>query len=83
MTSTFHLRATRVFVREFSDADLETYLATRQWEGCSGAYAIQGNDDPYVKVVAGSVSNVIGLPMEGLAKVLAEHFSLLTAPPKI
>src|SRR5882724_6393896 len=69
--------ATRVFVRDFTDAELETYLATRQWEGCSGAYAIQGADDPYVKVVKGSVSNVIGLPMESLASVLAK----LTTPP--
>jgi len=42
-------------------------LATRQWEGCSGAYAIHDENDPYVKVVKGSVSNVIGLPMESLA----------------
>jgi septum formation protein len=68
--------ATRVFVREFTDAELETYLATRQWQGCSGAYALQEGDDPYVKIVKGSVSNVIGLPMESLARILAEQ----TAP---
>jgi len=43
--------ATRVFVHRFTDAELETYLATRQWEGCSGAYAIHDENDPYVKVV--------------------------------
>ncbi len=59
--------ATRVFVRAFTGGELDSYLTTRQWEGCSGAYAIQGNDDPYVKVVQGSMSNVIGLPMESLA----------------
>jgi septum formation protein len=53
-----------------SDPELERYLATRQWEGCSGAYAIQERDDPYVRVVRGSMSNVIGLPMESLRKVL-------------
>jgi septum formation protein len=67
--------ATRVFVHDFRDTELDDYLKTRQWEGCSGAYAIQEDNDPYVKVVKGSVSNVIGLPMESLAKVLAEHFS--------
>jgi septum formation protein len=67
--------ASRVFVQPFTEAELDRYLATRQWEGCSGAYAIAENDDPYVKVVQGSVSNVIGLPMESLAAVLAEHFS--------
>ena len=63
--------ATRVFVHPFADAELDIYLATRQWEGCSGAYAIQGENDPYVKVMQGSVSNVVGLPMESLANLLA------------
>ncbi|OAI46938.1 maf protein [Planctomycetaceae bacterium SCGC AG-212-F19] len=56
--------------RALSDAELDAYLATRQWEGCSGAYAIQEKDDPYVRVVRGSMSNVIGLPMETLARLL-------------
>jgi septum formation protein len=60
----------RVFFRRLTDAELDAYLATRQWQGCSGAYAIQEKDDPYVRVVAGSMSNVIGLPMETLASVL-------------
>jgi septum formation protein len=47
-----------------SDAELDAYLLNRTWQGCSGAYAIQEDDDPYVRVVEGSTSNVIGLPME-------------------
>jgi septum formation protein len=54
----------RVFFRRLSDAELDGYLATRTWQGCSGAYAIQEEDDPFVRVATGSVSNVIGLPME-------------------
>jgi septum formation protein len=60
----------RVEFRALSDAELDAYLATRQWEGCSGAYAIQEGEDPYVRVVEGSLSNVIGLPMETLARTL-------------
>lgn len=60
----------RVAFRALTDAELDTYLATRQWEGCSGAYAIQEDNDPYIRVVEGSVSNVIGLPMETLERVL-------------
>jgi len=56
----------RVAFRALSDQEMEAYLATRQWEGCSGAYAVQGRDDPYVRVVEGTVSNVVGLPMESL-----------------
>lgn len=59
-----------VFFRKLSDAELEQYLDTRLWEGCSGAYAIQEKDDPFVRVVEGSVSNVIGLPMESLERML-------------
>lgn len=65
---------TRVFVRALTDQEMDAYLATRQWEGCSGAYAIQEENDPYVRVVSGSVSNVIGLPMETLADVFRTHF---------
>lgn len=57
--------------KKLTDAELDAYLATRQWEGCSGAYAIQEGADPYVQIVAGSLSNVIGLPMETLERVLA------------
>jgi septum formation protein len=58
----------RVRMKDLSDAEIDADLATRKWEGCSGAYAIREEGDPYLTVVEGSVSNVIGLPMESLAK---------------
>ncbi len=61
---------TRVAFAPLSDAELERYLATRSWRAHSGSYAIQEKDDPYVRVVRGSLSNVIGLPVETLARVL-------------
>jgi septum formation protein len=61
----------RVTFAALSDVELSAYLETRQWEGCSGAYAIKEAGDPYVRVVSGSTSNVIGLPMESLEKILA------------
>jgi septum formation protein len=60
----------RVAFKRLSDAELGAYLATRTWQGCSGAYAIQEEGDPYVGVVEGSMMNVIGLPLETLARVL-------------
>jgi septum formation protein len=60
----------RVAMRALTEAEIDTYLATRTWQGCSGAYAIQEEDDPYVRVVQGSISNVIGLPMESLERIL-------------
>lgn len=56
--------------------ELNRYLATRQWQGCSGAYAIQGAEDPFVRLVKGSRSNVLGLPMETLGSVLRPFAAL-------
>jgi septum formation protein len=68
----------RVAMRTLSESEIETYLRTRIWEGCSGAYAIQEQNDPYVRVVIGSISNVIGLPMETLAVVLPISLNALS-----
>jgi septum formation protein len=60
----------KVFFRKLTNEEMDVYLATRTWDGCSGAYAVLEKDDPYVRVVSGSVSNVIGLPMETLVRLL-------------
>jgi septum formation protein len=54
-----------------SDEQLTSYLLTREWKNNSGAYAIKEDGDPYVRVVQGSVTNVIGLPLETLTQRLA------------
>jgi septum formation protein len=64
----------RVAMRAMNDKELDDYLATRTWEGCSGAYAILEENDPYVRVVRGSLTNVVGLPMESLRERLDEFF---------
>jgi septum formation protein len=59
-----------VRMKPLTDAEVDAYLRTRKWEGCSGAYAIELPHDPYLTVVEGSASNVIGLPMESLERAL-------------
>jgi septum formation protein len=59
-----------VRMKALTDAEIDAYLKTRKWEGCSGAYAIELPHDPYLTVEEGSASNVIGLPMESLEKAL-------------
>jgi septum formation protein len=61
---------TRVAVATLTHAELDVYFATRSWRGHSGAYAIQEKDDPYVRVASGSITNVIGLPLETLVEYL-------------
>lgn len=63
----------QVAMTRLTGADLDAYIASGAWHGASGAYAIQEDGrDPLVRVVQGSVSNVIGLPMETLEEVLEQ-----------
>lgn len=59
----------RLFMRPMSDAELRDYIDSGVWHGKSGAYAIR-EDDPLLTLRAGSFSNVVGLPLETLARVL-------------
>lgn len=63
--------------RPLSDVERADYLESKRWVGKSGSYGVQDND-PFVSVVRGSFSNVVGLPMERLALLLRTYreFSL-------
>lgn len=52
--------------RGLTEEELDRYLATRSWKDHSGAYAIEEEGDLYVRVTQGSITNVIGLPLESL-----------------
>lgn len=76
--------ASTVQMSRLPEADLEAYLDSGRWEGCSGAYAVQESGvDPLVQVVEGTVSNVIGLPMETLERVFAWLAKEPKAWPKV
>ncbi len=62
---------TQVTMRPMSDEELSAYLATGEWQGKAGAYGIQDRADAFVERTAGSFSNVVGLPIELLADMLA------------
>ncbi|QDU31557.1 Maf-like protein YhdE [Anatilimnocola aggregata] len=62
---------TRLVMDPISAADLEAYLATDAWEGKAGAFGYQDGLD-WVHIVEGSESNVVGLPLALLAKMLAD-----------
>jgi septum formation protein len=61
-----------VLVRPLSDAERIAYLDSGLWEGKAGGYGVQ-DDDPFVSIISGSFSNVVGLPMERLAELLEQH----------
>jgi septum formation protein len=65
------IEVTKLVMDPISDAELEQYLNSGQWKGKAGAFGYQDGLD-WVHVVEGSESNVVGLPMELLAKMLRE-----------
>lgn len=66
--------ATRVTFRKLAPRDLATYVASREWEGRAGAYAIQGRGGALVRRVEGDYLNVVGLPASLLVQLLADRF---------
>lgn len=63
---------TRVTMRLMTDAEIDAYVAGGEAIGKAGAYAIQESGDRFVERVEGSRSNVVGLPMELLGRLLDE-----------
>jgi septum formation protein len=57
------LTASRVRFRALDRPLIDAYLASGEWEGRAGSYAIQGLGSALVEGVEGDVSNVIGLPI--------------------
>jgi len=62
---------TRVHFRELTDAEINEYIATGEPFDKAGAYGIQGQASKFVLKLEGSLTNVIGLPMEWLERELA------------
>ncbi|MBC6441377.1 MAG: septum formation protein Maf [Rhodospirillales bacterium] len=62
--------ATRVRFKRLSDAEIDWYLASGEWDGKAGGYAIQGRAAVFVALVNGSFSNVVGLPLHETATLL-------------
>ena len=58
-------------VTKFPNALLESYLDSNLWRGKAGAYGIQDEHDPFVHLVSGDITTVIGLPMELVRRELA------------
>jgi septum formation protein len=61
----------RVAFKRLSEAELAGYLATGEWRGKAGGYAIQGRAAMFVSWVSGSYSNIVGLPLYETAQLLA------------
>lgn len=62
---------TVVYPRKLTEAQIARHIAGGNWEGKAGAYGIQETGDAFVERIEGSFTNVMGLPMERVEKLLA------------
>ena len=60
---------TAVTFRALDDALLDWYVATGEWRGRAGGYAIQGAGAALVRAVDGDYENVVGLPLAALLDI--------------
>ena len=70
--------------KRLSNEDLEGYLASGEWRGKAGGYAIQGLAGTFVVKMVGSYTNVVGLPLYETMSLLSGegypvHFGWLNA----
>ncbi len=69
--STTHVAETTLLMESLSDEWLTAYLASGAWVGKAGAFGYQ-DDLGVVKIIEGSESNVVGLPMEQVQQILQD-----------
>jgi septum formation protein len=62
---------TRVWMRNDPQV-VDEYIASGEWEGKAGAYGIQDVADRLIERIEGSFSNVVGLPLEAVKRILTE-----------
>ncbi len=74
---------TEITFKQLSPAQIEAYCATGEPMDKAGAYAIQGEGGKFVANCNGSFSNVVGLPMEETALMLASYGIFPVSSPAV
>lgn len=62
--------ATAVIFKRLSPTEIDAYVASDEWRGKAGGYAIQGRAARFIISISGSYSNVVGLPLYETAALL-------------
>jgi septum formation protein len=74
---------TKVRFKRLSTREIDNYIASGQWRGKAGAYAIQGIAGAFVQKLSGSYTNVVGLPLYDVATLLVgEGFDVAQGWPE-
>ena len=61
---------TTVYPRELTAEQIREHIKSKSWQGKAGAYAIKETGDEFIERIDGSLTNVMGLPMELLQRLL-------------
>jgi len=61
---------TSVAFKRLEPAEIDAYVASGEWHGKAGGYAVQGRAGAFVRLIVGSYSNVVGLPLYETAALL-------------
>lgn len=61
----------QVAFKRLSEDEVTAYIASGEWQGKAGGYAIQGRAAALISWIAGSYSNVVGLPLYETAQLLS------------
>jgi septum formation protein len=76
------LSETRVRFKRLSNEEIAAYLATGEWQGKAGGYAIQGLAGAFVVKIVGSYSTIVGLPLyETVSLLVGEGFPVYAGWP--
>jgi septum formation protein len=68
---------TKVRFKHLTRSEIEAYIASREWRGKAGGYAIQGLAGCFVQTIDGSYTNVVGLPVaEVVGMLMVEKFPI-------
>ena len=70
-----HCRSVETSVRfkSLDQDEIDAYIASQEWQGKAGGYAIQGLASAFIPWISGSYSNVVGLPLSQVCGSLRAH----------
>ncbi|MBW7988528.1 MAG: septum formation protein Maf [Planctomycetes bacterium] len=71
---------TTVYPKKLTSEQIAEHIESGSWHDKAGAYAIQENGDVFIEKIDGSLTNVMGLPMELLERLLKSLIEQETSP---
>lgn len=71
--SVHFVETAHVWIKDFTNAELEHYLDTKESLGKAGAYSIQGEGAKLIEKIEGDYPTIVGLPLWRIAKLLEER----------